>query len=320
MIAMCSKNDPADIPVIEGLLNVKQIGTLYDVPNPFADEIYPYKDLFVAKKIDWNDKPVNLQALAKELNIGIDSFAFFDDSPFERELVSKSLPKVTVFPEWAIKDALILPQFEPLPLTKEAANRSEMMQAEEQRNADEKGFQGEKEDFLRMCQMKLWIREADDENVNRVFEMIQRTNQLNTTTKRYTLKEVEDFHKSSDYAIYVADLVDKYGEYGTIGLAIVKKEAEAWILDTFLFSCRAMGKTVEKTTVLYILQKAREAGIPFVRGSYIPTEKNQLMEKFFGECNFTQVNSNDENGETVWEFDLSNPIEEYPNWFEFVNQ
>ena len=75
--------------------------------------------------------------MAKELNIGIDSFAFFDDSPFEREQVSKFLPMVSVFPEWAIKDALILPQFEPLPLTKEAAKRTEMMEADQQRTLDE---------------------------------------------------------------------------------------------------------------------------------------------------------------------------------------
>ncbi len=81
-----------------------------------------------------------------------------------------------------------------------------------------------------------------------------------------------------------------------------------------------MGKTVEKTSVLYILQQAKSAGIPKVVGSYVPTEKNHLMEKFYEECNFTLVNTNDENGETVWEFDLTNTIEEYPNWFEFVNQ
>lgn len=319
MITICSKNDPTDQSLIENILNVKEIGVLYDVPNPFADEVYPYKDLFVLKKINWQEKAQNIQDIAKELNIGLDAIAVFDDNPFEREQIKHFLPMVEVFPEWALKDALLLPEFEPLPETKESAKRSEMMQADQIRTAEAEKFQGDKESFLKSCQMKLWIRKARTGDINRVFEMIQRTNQLNTTTKRYALKEIENLQNSDQSCIFIADLVDKYGEYGTIGLAIVIKEHGIWTLDTFLFSCRIMGKTVEKTMLLYIMQQALTEKASKVIGKYRKTEKNQLMEKFFGEAGFSIISTPSDEQETIWEYDLSKkPIEPYPNWFEFV--
>jgi FkbH-like protein len=324
LIAICSKNDPEDEQIISDLLNIQEVKVLYDVPNPFAADHYPYKDLFVVKKINWQDKTLNIQEIAEELNIGLDSLAFFDDNPFEREQVQKMLPMISIYPEWAIKDTLNLPEFEPLNLTKESENRTDMIKSAKKREVDQEKYQDDKEAFLKSCNMKVWIREAENKDMNRVFEMVLRTNQLNMTTIRYTPEELTKIHASDDYHLYIVDLVDKYGEYGTIGLAIIHEIESAWEIETFLFSCRAMGKTAERLFLLYLLNNAKTRKIERVIGRYKKTAKNKLMEKFFSESKFIQILENSQNSKdgeevTKWCFDLSsNPIDEYPPWFNFI--
>jgi FkbH-like protein len=231
---------------------------------------------------------------------------------------------ISIYPEWAIKDTLNLPEFEPLNLTKESENRTDMIKSAKKREVDQEKYQDDKEAFLKSCNMKVWIREAENKDMNRVFEMVLRTNQLNMTTIRYTPEELTKIHASDDYHLYIVDLVDKYGEYGTIGLAIIHEIESAWEIETFLFSCRAMGKTAERLFLLYLLNNAKTRKIERVIGRYKKTAKNKLMEKFFSESKFIQILENSQNSKdgeevTKWCFDLSsNPIDEYPPWFNFI--
>jgi len=296
MLAISSKNDSTLEPVIDQILGEAA-------------------KLFVIKKINWNDKAQNLQEIAQELNIGIDSLAFFDDNPYERDQISTFLPQILVLPDTEILHALNRLEFEPVgKLTEESSKRVLMYAQEAARESIEKLYY-DKESFLRACEMKLWVRQADPENLGRVTELILRTNQLNATAVRYTKEEILEFYHADDYKIYVVNLEDKYGEYGLIGTALIHEENNKWTMDVLTFSCRAMGKTVEQTFLTYLMNEAKKRGATTLVGKYMKTDRNEAVERIFEETKFTK--STGENGMIFWHYNFEEmKIPTYPDWFD----
>lgn len=295
VLAIASKNDSSLVPLIDKILGESS-------------------KLFAIKKVNWNDKAQNLQEIAHELNIGIDSLAFFDDNPYERDQISTFLPEVLVLPDTEILHALNRLEFEPVgKLTEESSKRTLMYAQQAQRENAEKQF-FDKESFLRSCDMQLWIREAKQENLGRVAELILRTNQLNATAARYTKEEILEFYRSNDYKIYIIDLDDKYGEYGLIGVSLIHKEDKKWTMDVLTFSCRAMGKTVEQTFLTYLMNEAKKQGATSLVGKYIKTNRNEGVERIFKDAEFHK--STGENGMVLWDYDFEKRgIPKYPDWF-----
>jgi FkbH-like protein len=284
--------------------------------EPLVDQILGESSkLFVIKKINWNDKAQNLQEIAQELNIGIDSLAFFDDNPYERDQISAFLPQVLVLPDTEILHALNRLEFEPVgKLTEESSKRVLMYAQEAARESIEKLYY-DKESFLRACEMKLWAREAHPENLGRVTELILRTNQLNATAIRYTKEEILEFYHADDYKIYVVNLDDKYGEYGLIGTSLIHEENNKWIMEVLTFSCRAMGKTVEQTFLTYLMNEAKKRGVTTLVGKYMKTDRNEAVERIFEDAKF--VKSAGENGMIWWEYNFDERgIPKYPDWFD----
>jgi len=296
LLAIASKNDSSIEPIVNKVLG-------------------PIADLFIVKKINWNDKAQNLIEIAKELNIGIDSLAFFDDNPYERDQIKAFLPEVLVLPETEIIHTLNRIEFEPIgKITTESAKRTLMYIQQKKREQDEKKFALDKEGFLRSCNLEIWMREAKDENLGRVTELIQRTNQLNATAIRYSKEEILSFHRSPDYRIYVVNLWDKYGQYGLIGVSLIHREGKRWVMEVLTFSCRAMGKTVERTFLSFLMREAKKDKAEVLVGKYRKTEKNEAIERIFTECNFEKKATD---GEFIlWEYDFAKKgIPNYPDWF-----
>ena len=301
LLAIASKNDSSIQPLVDDVLG-------------------PISDSFIIKKINWNDKAQNLMEIAQELNIGLDSLAFFDDNPYERDQIQLFLPDVLVLPETEIIHTLNRIEFEPIgKLTKESAQRAQMYTEQKKREIDETKFALDKEGFLLSCDLELWMREAKDINLSRVTELIQRTNQLNATAVRYSKEEILEFHKSSEYKIYVVNLYDKYGEYGLIGVTLIRKEEQKWIMEVLTFSCRAMGKTVEQTFLSFLMQEAQKENASILVGKYKKTEKNEAMERLFTEASFESKAG--ENGLVIWEYNFeNNGIPDYPKWFKILKK
>ena len=295
VLAISSKNDSTLVPLVDEILGESS-------------------KLFAIKKINWNDKVQNLQEIAQELNIGVDSLAFFDDNPYERDQVNAFLPDVLVLPDTEILHALNRIEFEPVgKLTDESSKRAMMYAQQSMRESVEKQFL-DKESFLRACNMQLWMREAKPENLGRVTELILRTNQLNATAARYTKEEILDFYRSDDYKIYIVNLDDKYGEYGLIGVALIHKLNAKWLMEVLTFSCRAMGKTVEKTFLTYLMNEAKKQGATLLVGKYIRTDRNEAVERLFEEADFEREPS--EKDMVFWNYDFgSRGVPEYPDWF-----
>ncbi|NHJ04012.1 MAG: HAD-IIIC family phosphatase [Candidatus Heimdallarchaeota archaeon] len=302
IVALASKNDPSSIPIIDEVLG-------------------KFSDLFVLKKINWNDKAQSLQEIAHELNIGIDSLAFFDDNPYERDQIKSFLPMVSVYPDFEILQSLTSLEFEPIgKLTAESRKRAEMYAQQMKREQAEKQFGVDKTSFLNACGMELWMREAENRDLGRVTELIQRTNQLNATAVRYSKEEILEFHKSKDYRIFVVNLYDRYGEYGLIGAALVHLLPEHWDMELATFSCRAMGKTVEESFLYYIMREAQKEKATLLTGKYRQTEKNEAVKRIFEDAGFEQT-SKKEGDFIIWEYNFKErSIPKYAEWFKILKK
>ncbi|MCG3225921.1 MAG: HAD-IIIC family phosphatase [Candidatus Heimdallarchaeota archaeon] len=301
ILAIASKNDSTIEPLVNKVL------------GPIADSI-------VIKKINWNDKAQSIMEIAEELNIGLDSVAFFDDNPYERDQIALFLPDVLVLPETELIHTLNRVEFEPVgKLTDESAKRTQLYVEQKKREVDEKTFALDKEGFLLSCSLEIWMREAKDENLGRVTELIQRTNQLNATAVRYSKDELLEFHRSSEFGVYIVNLYDRYGEYGLIGVTVVKKEVDKWTMEILTFSCRAMGKTVEETFLSYLMKEAMKEDVKVLIGKYQKTERNEAMERLFTESNFNKVST--EGGLIIWEFNAEKKgVSAFPKWFKVLNK
>ncbi|MCF6197867.1 MAG: HAD-IIIC family phosphatase [Hyphomicrobiaceae bacterium] len=279
ILAILSKNDPA------------AISAFTDHPGIIMKE-----DDFVAHRINWVPKPQNILELASEINVGLDSFIFLDDSPHEREAMRALAPQVLT-PELPDDPAQrpgflrALAQTWPIRLTDEDAQRSSMYLA--RRKASEAQSSATSfEDYLAGLQQKLLIEEVNATTLPRIAQMHQKTNQFNLTTKRYDEADIKEMMDDADAMVVLGQVSDKFGDHGIsicATVAINGKEAE---LKTLLMSCRVIGREVEVAFLGAILENLAAHGVKTLKASYIPTEKNVIVADFYGDQGL-------EKGETI---------------------
>ena len=274
ILAVCSKNDEAN------------------ALEPF--ETHPEMVLrradiasFVA---NWSDKASNIRAIAAELNIGLDSLVFVDDNPFERNLVRTELPMVAV-PE-VPDDPALVPRcladagyFEALAVTEDDRARTGQYRA----NRDRETLRGQATDmdgYLRGLEMRLTWRRFDRVGLQRTVQLINKTNQFNLTTRRYTEAEVLAVMADARCFGLQLRLLDRFGDNGIIGIVIGRMVGEALEVDTWLMSCRVLGRQVEPTTLNLVVAQARALGAARVVGRYRPTAKNAMVREHFSKLGF----------------------------------
>jgi len=249
------------------------------------------KEHFACVRINWNDKVSNLKEISDELNFGLENFVFIDDDPINREFMKSSLPQVMTvdLPNDPAKYAQILEEmndFNVLKITAEDKKRGLMYSQQKERKSFEKSSTN-LEEFLKNMELKVTIQKADNFTIPRISQLILKTNQFNLTTKRYQLEDIEKFSKDENILVGCAQVEDKFGDNGVTGAFIVQSDgSKEWILDTFLLSCRVMGREVEKSILGYIIKKAKENGIEKIKAQFIPTQKNKPVENFLPDCGF----------------------------------
>ncbi len=243
------------------------------------DMLLQHED-FVAEAINWEEKSRNIIKLAKDLNIGLDSFVFLDDNPAERERMKEECPEVAVldFP----KDTSLLPDvvakayedyFLTLEVTKEDGQKTQMYRIEAKRKA-EMGASISVEDFLRKLEMTMDVHIMKAEEEKRVTQLINKTNQFNVTTKRYSEEEVHRLGTGANSDIITVHMADKYGDNGLAAVLILKYEEDTAEIDTFLMSCRVMGRKAEDEILFRVKEMLMGKSIRRVRASYVKTAKN----------------------------------------------
>jgi FkbH-like protein len=300
LLAICSKNNLND--AMEALEN-----------HP---EMLVRPKHFAALRINWTDKAQNLREIAHELNIGIDSLAFLDDNPFEREQVRSALPEVTVIdlPQNPLEYATVVrdcPVFERLTLSPEDQQRTAMYAEQRQRASAEQTFQS-KEDFFRFLEQEAELDPVSDLTLARVAQLTQKTNQFNLTTRRYTEQQIAEMAARPGWHIFSIRVKDRFGDHGLVGVAIAHDQGEQCEVDTFLLSCRVIGRTVETALLAHLAKCAAERGCKRLAGWFLPTKKNAPARDFYEQHGFQRQESNGTG--SLWVLDLNNSPLRSPDW------
>jgi len=262
-----------------------------------------------AFRANWQDKASNIRAIAEELNIGLDSLVFLDDNPFERNLVRQELPMVAV-PEVPDDDPSLVPYvladagyFESLAVT--AEDRERTAQYQENRAREElKASATDMASYLKSLEMRLVWSRFDKVGQQRVVQLINKTNQFNLTTRRYTTEDVEAIMADPKSFGLQLRLLDRFGDNGIIAIIIGRMLEESIVtIDTWLMSCRVLGRQVEPTTLILIAEQARALGARRLVGDYIPTAKNGMVKDHYEKLGFT-VTERREDGSSTAELNL----------------
>jgi FkbH-like protein len=259
-----------------------------------------------------------LRQIAAELNIGLDALAFLDDSPVERESVRSRLPEVYVIdlpadPMAYAQTLRSCPVFERLALSEEDIRRGRYYAEQRQRTELQQGARS-LEEFYYALQMKAEIAEASPLTLPRIAQLTQKTNQFNLTTHRYTEQELAQMLQYPHICIYSVRLTDRFGDNGVMGVAILRINGDSCEIDTFLLSCRVIGRTVETAMLACLAEEARRHGAKELMGWFLPTKKNEPVRDFYAKHGFTQMI--EQQGSSLWKFDLRQGQIAVPPWIQ----
>jgi FkbH-like protein len=250
-------------------------------------------DFFLYPQIGWWSKARSIETIAERLGIGLDSIAFVDDQEVERREVAFSLPQVALIDTADLPTLLDDPRLKPRFLTSESRERRFMYVADLERKTAEDRFDGTRDAFLATLAMRMTIRRASLDDLERAEELTVRTNQLNTTGRTYSHGELAELIDSPDHLVLVAQLDDRYGSSGTIGLALVDLGRESWTIRLLIMSCRVVSRGIGTVLLGHLLQRARQEGA-VLRASFVPTDRNKQMYVTFKFAGFRKISDSEE--------------------------
>jgi len=275
---------------------------------------------FAAVRVNWQDKAANMSSLAAELVLGADSFVFIDDNVFELELVRAAYPGLLTLavPAETWKLPELLPRCAALDrpgLTREDLLKTEMYAQEQQRKQVQEQAPS-LDDYLSRLGLKMTVERFDAaRHASRAVQLLQKTNQFNLTTRRYVEKDLQELLAAGAW-VYLAALQDRFGDYGRIALAIIRFDGPMPELDSFLMSCRAIGRKAETVLLTFLIERLQRLGFAQLRASFIPTERNQVSAGFLTDHGFKPVASSGQ--EHCYERDTRVPLPEAAKYFEDV--
>lgn len=295
LLAVCSKNDAQN--ALEGLSHPDSVLKLED---------------FSAFKANWDPKCDNIRKIALELNIGLDSMVFVDDNPAERAIVSAQVPEVAVpdIGSDVTAYAEILESegyFEPLKIAKDDLERSFYYRGNSQRNACESEFQNY-DQFLASLEMTAEIGSIPPVYLERCTQLVNKSNQFNLTTRRYTPAEVEELSQDRDRVALYGRLRDRFGDNGLVSVIFGSFRDQVLHVDLWVMSCRVLKRGMEYAMFDAVIEECLERGVRKIVGVYIPTKKNAMVAGHYSELGF-RPSGEILTDRTVWEFEISDALE-----------
>lgn len=264
--------------------------------------------MFVA---NWEDKATNIARIREKLNIGYDSMVFLDDNPFERNLVRQLIPQILV-PDLPEDPALYVRAISELNLFESAGSsaldseRTAMYQTQEKRDAELQRF-GNIDDYLKSLETRVIFTRFEPANLNRIAQLIQRSNQFNLTTQRYAEAQCQAFMQDMETFPFSITVSDRFGDFGLVLVCILKNQPDCIEIDTFLMSCRVLQRGVEQFAMNKIVEYAQQQGRARVRGRYIPTAKNVMVKDFFEQFGFRKLADRGSEG-AEWQLDVADYV------------
>jgi len=292
---LCSKNNYEDV-----LMMLKKFG------------IDKY---FREPQVDWGLKSEAVKRLAELFNLSFDAILFVDDDPFQRAEVKSQIPSLKTIGLQDPLDILNVMGIKQENETEVDKHRICILKEARNRKEAEKTHNGNYKNFLKQCKIKMVVREVKEKDWPRVVQLLNRTNELNATGNRYKLEELKNSYKENKDKVLVAELTDKFGDYGLIAETIIRTKApNEWFIRDLTVSCRTIGRGIGSTLVLSILDLAKKSGIKNVEGYVKPTESNWRMQPLFENKGFKKIF---DNGRIKrYKFDLNNEIMAYPGWLD----
>lgn len=278
LLGLCSKNGADDVDAV-----LKTHPDMQLRPETLA-----------IRKVGWSDKTASLREIASELNIGLDSLVFVDDSPFEVELIRAQLPQVRVlqvpekledYPSMLRRASAL---FETLSVAAEDGSKTRLYHEQRERAVEKASFSST-EDYLASLQQRVVIHERDAALTARMSQLCQKTNQFNVTTKRYTEPEIARLLAEPDAAVLAFAVADRFGDSGITGLCIARLSGAEAEIDTFLMSCRIIGRNIEYAVMDHLIAGFKNRRISLVRARHVRTAKNEPTQDFFSSAGFRLV-------------------------------
>jgi len=279
IIGICSKNNESDIA---------------EIFANHSDCILKDEHIII-KKINWDDKATNLRSIAKELNIGLDSIVFVDDSSFEINLIKEQLPEIvylqvpntlTEYPNSLLK--LVYSYFN-ITINKDDIQKTEIYKQQFLRENVRNNYKSIDE-YLASLGIVVSIFRNEKSQIARISQLTQKTNQFNLTTKRFTENQIATIIESSIHQVFSASITDKFGDNGLTLICILQTDnsnKSTAIIDTLLMSCRIIGRNIEFAFMDFLIQKLLEQNFKTIYAEYIPTNKNSQVESFYDNLGFT---------------------------------
>jgi FkbH-like protein len=291
ILAVCSKNNEAD---------AKEPFEKHPEMRLRLEDI----SVFVA---NWESKPDQLRQIAKILDIGTDALVFVDDNPVEREAMRQLCPEIDVvaLPADPALYARALSQhlaLEPASFTVEDTRRTEQYRARAEA-ARLEASASSLDEFLESLEMRAVVKPIDDLDLERVVQLMGKTNQFNLTNRRHGRAQVERFVADPDCVHLTLRLADRFTDHGLVSVLVATRDGDALDIDTWLMSCRVIGRTVEAQVLQALSARALAAGCTRLRGTYVPSAKNGMVADVYGRFGF-QLLGTAEDGTTTWEYDL----------------
>jgi FkbH-like protein len=293
VLAACSKNNAADAHA--------------GFERP---EMVLRREHLAAERIDWRDKATGLREIASELNLGLDSLVFLDDSPVEREWVRQALPEVTVpeLPADPVERPAFLASgtwFQTVAVTEEDRKRSASYPAEGGRRRAH-GQARSYEEFLASLEQVVTLEPINEHTLQRAAQLCNKTNQFNLTTRRHSVAGIEAMLAGDAAELYTLAVRDRYGDSGITGVGILRRDGDDVEIDTLLLSCRVLGRRVEDAFLAFLARRAAAGDARRLIGRYEPTDRNGQVERFYADRGFTDA------GGRAWSLDLREPLPEFP--------
>jgi FkbH-like protein len=275
-------------------------------------------DDFAAVRVGWDDKTNSIRQIANQLSVGIDSLVFVDDSPVECAQVQQQLPNVTVVvapadEPWNLASTVMsVAAFDLIAITDEDRHRAEEYRAQLWRSELESTAVS-REDFLRSLGIVLNVVDAHQAPLTRFVQLLQKTNQFNLTTKRHSAVEVERLAALPMSQAIALRYRDRFGDGGVVGAALCYLQSGNYLIDTFLLSCRVIGRGVETALLSHLIHHAEASGASCVIGEYIPTSKNAVCASFYPSHGFELV-SRGSDGSLLYRLQIANRQVKMPDW------
>ena len=279
-------------------------------------EEFGVHEYFLYPQINWNSKASSVQEISRLLNIGIDTIAFVDDQSFERDEVTYSTPQVLCIDTNELDTLLDMAEMKPHFITEDSKRRRQMYISDIERGRAEKEFIGSSEEYLATLNMIFSIAQASDKDLQRAEELTVRTHQLNTTGYTYSYEELDAFRCSDQHRLFIADLDDRYGSYGKIGLALIECTAEVWTLKLLLMSCRVVSRGVGTILMNYMMKLAKTAGVRF-QAEFVSSDSNRMMLVTYRLSGFKPIKQ--EGNFILFEHDLTS-IQPFPKYVKILTQ